>query len=100
MGHPNILPARRDIAANGAAPWLALLLATLVLGLIGRTLPQINVLVVGFSLNALLTVACLVVSLGAIAWAFPQETVSAIDMLRDAIRAVASVGTPTALHGK
>ena len=29
MGYPNILPARRDIAANGAAPWLALLLATL-----------------------------------------------------------------------
>jgi flagellar biosynthesis protein FliR len=61
-------------------------------------LPQINVLVVGFSVNALLTVGCLFVSLGAIAWAFPQETVSAIDLLRDAIRAAASVASPSAVH--
>jgi cobalt-zinc-cadmium efflux system outer membrane protein len=29
MGYPNVFPARRDIAANGAAPWLALLLVSL-----------------------------------------------------------------------
>ena len=38
----------------------AVLLATLVLGLISRTLPQLNVLVVGFGLNSMLTFAVLV----------------------------------------
>src|SRR6185295_6450118 len=38
------------LGVRAAAPAMAaLLLATLVLGLVGRTLPQINVLVVGFS---------------------------------------------------
>ena len=45
------------LGIRAAAPAMtALLLATLVLGLIGRTVPQINILVVGFSVNALLTV--------------------------------------------
>ncbi len=81
------------LGVRAAAPAMAaLLLATLVLGLIGRTLPQINILVVGFSVNALLTVGCLAASLGAIAWAFPQQTTTAIDMLRDAVRMAARAG--------
>jgi flagellar biosynthetic protein FliR len=75
------------LGIRAAAPAMtALLLATLVLGLIGRTVPQINVLVVGFSLNALLSTAILVLSIGTIAWAFPQQTVAAIEILREAIR--------------
>jgi flagellar biosynthesis protein FliR len=78
------------LGVRAAAPAMtALLLATLVLGLIGRTVPQINILVVGFNLNALLTVAILFVSLGAVAWAFPQQAIDAIELLRDAIRAAA-----------
>jgi flagellar biosynthesis protein FliR len=42
----------------------AVLLATLVLGLISRTLPQLNVLVVGFGVNSMLTFAILSVTLG------------------------------------
>lgn len=83
------------LGIRAAAPAMtALLLATLVLGLIGRTLPQINILVVGFSVNALLTVGCLFVSLGAIAWAFPQQATIAIDLLRDAIRAAVPKTVP------
>jgi len=79
------------LGIRAAAPaMLALLLATLVLGLIGRTLPQINILVIGFSLNALLTAGCLVVTIGAIAWAFPQQAVDAIRLLCDAIREAAA----------
>ena len=51
----------------------AILLATLVLGLIGRTLPQLNILVLGFGLNAMLTFAILAVSLGAIVLAFQEQ---------------------------
>ncbi|HEX6961550.1 MAG TPA: flagellar biosynthetic protein FliR [Lacipirellula sp.] len=81
------------LAIRAAAPAMAaLLLATLVLGLIGRTLPQINILAVGFSVNALLTAGVLVLSIGAIGWAFPQPAVDAIEMLSEAIRdAVAAV---------
>ncbi len=44
------------LGIRAAAPLVtALLLANLVIGLIGRTLPQLNVLVIGFGLNALLT---------------------------------------------
>lgn len=79
------------LGVRAAAPAMtALLLSTLVLGLIGRTVPQINILVVGFSLNALLTTGLLFMSLGAIAWAFPQQSLDAISLLRDAIKEAAT----------
>lgn len=75
------------LGIRAAAPTMtALLLSTLVLGLIGRTLPQINILAVGFGINAMLTLGCLFMSLGAIAWAFPQETTAAVEMMRDTLR--------------
>ncbi len=74
------------LGIRAAAPTMtALLLATLLLGLIGRTMPQINILAVGFGVNSLLTLGCLFTSIGAIAWAFPQQAATAIDLLRDAI---------------
>ncbi len=57
-----------SLGVRAAAPAMAaLLLATLLLALIGRTLPQLNVMALGFSVNALLTLAVLSVSLGAAA---------------------------------
>lgn len=74
------------LGIRAAAPAMtALLLATLLLGLIGRTMPQINILAVGFGVNSMLTLGTLFVSLGAIAWAFPQQTTTTIELLRDAI---------------
>lgn len=74
------------LGIRAAAPTMtALLLATLLLGLIGRTMPQINILAVGFSVNSLLTLGCLFTTLGAIVWAFPLEASSALDVLREAI---------------
>lgn len=79
-----------QLGIRAAAPAMAaLLLATLLLGLIGRTLPQINILVVGFSVNALLTVGAVLVSIGTIAWAFPQQAVAGVEMLVDAIHTAA-----------
>ena len=79
------------LGIRAAAPAMtALLLATLVLGLIGRTLPQINILVVGFSVNALLTAGALCASIGAIAWAFPEQAIAAIDLLVEAVRDAAA----------
>jgi flagellar biosynthetic protein FliR len=80
-----------SLGIRAAAPAMAaLLLATLVLGLISRTVPQINILAVGFNINALLTLGGLAVSLGAISWAFPQQAAEALSMLQQAIRDAAT----------
>jgi len=74
------------LGIRAAAPSMtALLLATLVLGLIGRTMPQINILAVGFGVNSLLTLGCLFTTVGAIVWAFPLEAASAVDQIRAAL---------------
>jgi flagellar biosynthesis protein FliR len=54
--------------------------------------PQINILAIGFNVNALLTVVGLCVTLGTIAWAFPERAVDALDLLRDAVREAAEIG--------
>jgi flagellar biosynthetic protein FliR len=65
----------------------ALLLATVVLGLISRTLPQLNVLMLGFGLNAALTFAVLALTLGAAGWVFQDQVEPAIEMLVDSFTA-------------
>lgn len=85
------------LGIRAAAPAMtALLLATLVLGLVSRTVPQLNILAIGFNLNALLTIGVVLVSLGAIAWAFPQATVDAIGLLREAVREAATAAKDAA----
>lgn len=63
-----------ELSARAAAPVMtALLLATLVLALVGRTLPQLNILVLGFGVNSLVSLGALAVALGAIVWAFQGQ---------------------------
>lgn len=65
-----------------AAPVIAILLLTnLLTGLVSRTLPQINLLAVGLSLNALALVAGLSVTIGSAGWLFQSELVRAIEGL-------------------
>ena len=64
---------------------VALLLSNLVLGLISRTLPQINVIAVGFSLNALLTLSILFLTVGAAAWTFQDPTLDVLHRVHDAL---------------
>lgn len=66
----------------------ALLLSNLVLGLISRTLPQINVIAVGFSLNSLLALALLFLSVGGAAWMFQGPTAEVMQ------RVAASIASP------
>lgn len=68
------------LGIRAAAPVLvAVLLSVLVMGLIGRTLPQLNILAVGFSLNILIMLATLSVSLGAIVWLLQDELGPTLD---------------------
>jgi len=76
-----------SLGVRAAAPaMVALLLATLVLGLIGRTLPQLNILVLGFGINTLVTMAALVVSVGAVAWLFQDYFDPALKTLLEGLR--------------
>ena len=74
------------LGVRAAAPAVtALLLATLILGLVGRTLPQLNILSVGFGLNALLAFAALGLTLGAAVWAFQDQLQPALETILDAL---------------
>ena len=65
---------------------IAALLATLALGMISRTLPQLNVLAVGFGLNALLTFAVMFVSLGGAMWVFREHLEPALAVLLEMVK--------------
>jgi len=76
------------LGLRAAAPVVtSLLLANLVLGLIGRTLPQLNILVLGFGLNALLTFGVLTLSLGAAVWVFQQQVEPMLEAVLESFRA-------------
>jgi flagellar biosynthetic protein FliR len=74
------------LGVRAAAPALmALLLSNLILGLISRTLPQLNVMALGFGINILIVLAVSAASLGAIAWLFQDAAWDTIDTMREAL---------------
>lgn len=74
------------LGVRAAAPALAaLLLANLVLGLIGRTLPQLNIFLVGFGLNAMLALGILALSLGTAIWVFQDQVAPALESVTGAL---------------
>jgi flagellar biosynthetic protein FliR len=82
----NLLGGSFFLAVRAAAPaMIALLLATLVLGLIGRTLPQLNILVLGFGINSMVVLATLSVSIGAVAMLVADYFEPALKALLDAV---------------
>lgn len=71
-----------SLGIRAAAPAMtALLLASLILGLISRTLPQLNVLVLGFGLNVMIALATTAVSLGVVAYLFQEQIHSTIEIV-------------------
>ncbi len=76
------------LGVRAAAPAVtALLLSTLVMGLISRTLPQLNILAVGFGMNSMLAFGTLALSLGAAVWVFQDQLEPAMELLLDALHA-------------
>jgi flagellar biosynthetic protein FliR len=75
-----------SLGLRAAAPAVAaLLLGTLVMGLISRTLPQLNVMALGFGLNSMLTFAALALSVGAALWVFQEQLQPAMETLLDGL---------------
>jgi flagellar biosynthetic protein FliR len=64
---------------------VSLLLAVLIVGLISRTLPQLNTINLGFSLNTLVLLGVLAFSLGSAVWIFQDETQGAIEAVQGAM---------------
>ena len=77
------------LGIRAAAPMMiALLLSILIMGLISRTLPQLNIIAVGFSFNSVVLLATLSVSLGAVVLIFQ-------DQAEDALQAITSAMLPS-----
>ncbi len=85
-GYTTLLGQSFSLGVRAAAPAVtALLLATLVLGVIGRTLPQLNVLSLGFGLNSLLAFAAVALTIGIAVWAFADRIAPALETAFDAL---------------
>jgi flagellar biosynthetic protein FliR len=83
----SLLSESFSLAIRGAAPaMVALLLGSVVLGLLSRTMPQLNILSLGMGLNALVMLAVLGVSIGSIAWLFQEQLEPALTTIVSALR--------------
>jgi flagellar biosynthetic protein FliR len=77
------------IGIRAAAPLAtALLLSNLITGLLARTLPQLNVLAIGFNINAIALLTLLFLSVGGVAWVFQIE----LSVWLDSCRRIAAGG--------
>lgn len=78
----NQLRAGMVAGVRVAAPVMAaLLLSNLVTGLVSRTLPQINVLAIGLSINALAMLVVLALTIGSAGLIFQDELAQAVNRL-------------------
>jgi len=69
-----------EVGIRAAAPVLvALLIATLIVALISRTLPQLNAVAVGLNFNALIVTGMLALCLGSAAWVFQDHVEGVLD---------------------
>jgi flagellar biosynthetic protein FliR len=76
-----------ELGIRAAAPVVAaMLLANLVLGLIARAMPQLNLFVLGFGLNAMLALGILGISLGAAVWVFEDQIEPTVNAVLDSLR--------------
>ena len=74
------------VGIRAAAPvMISLLLSVLVLGLISRTVPQLNVFGIGFNLNAMFVLATLAFSLATMTVVVEQRSDEILESVRDAI---------------
>src|SRR3989442_15985805 len=75
-----------EVGIRAAAPVIvALLLATLVVALISRTLPQLNAVAVGLNFNSLIGLGVFALCLGSAAWIFQSELETSIDAIMDSL---------------
>lgn len=81
------------VGIRAAAPvMISLLLAVLILGLISRTLPQLNVFVIGFNINAFVALLTLSFSLATVSFVVEERADEIVESVRDALNSDAEPG--------
>lgn len=81
----DLLTASYTVAMRLAAPvLLALLMATLVMGFLSRTIPQLNILSVGFAVRATIALGFAALTLGAARSLMSGAMADSIDRMREA----------------
>lgn len=75
-----------ELGLRAAAPaTVALLLATLVLGMVSRALPQLNILALGFGFNSLVTFSVLSITFGGACWLLQDRLAGVIEATLEAL---------------
>lgn len=71
------------LGIQAAAPGtVALLVGVLVMGVISRTLPQLNLMALGFSMNTMLLMAFMMLTMGSVVWLFQDAVEPTVSKLR------------------
>jgi len=75
------------LSLRAVAPAMgAILVATVVIGMVSRSLPQINMLQVGLSSNLIIMLLALFLTLGGCIWLFMDDIQSSIRLLRSVLQ--------------
>jgi flagellar biosynthetic protein FliR len=86
----SILALSFNLALRIAAPVLvAVLVAMLVMGLLGKTLPQLNLMSVGFGVNSFVMFVVFGMSLGAGMWCFQENIANVLSMIFEGLHSEA-----------
>jgi len=71
-----------EVGIRASAPvMVALVIATLIVALISRTLPQLNAVAVGLNFNSLIVLGVMAFCLGSAAWVFQEELGRTIEIV-------------------
>ncbi|MGC3966701.1 MAG: flagellar biosynthetic protein FliR [Pirellulales bacterium] len=82
----NLMTESFELGLRAAAPaTVALLLATLVLGMVSRALPQLNVLALGFGFNALVTFGILSITFGGACWLLQDRLAGVVEAILETL---------------
>jgi flagellar biosynthesis protein FliR len=77
-----------EVGLRAAAPIaVALLLSNIVTGLLARTLPQLNILSIGFNLNVSALLIALTIGLGSLTWVYQAELIVWLDSCHEIVGA-------------
>jgi flagellar biosynthetic protein FliR len=83
------------LGVRAAAPaMMALLLSTIIMGLVSRAVPQLNMMALGLGLNTMLLMVMIGASLGATAWIFQEHLVATLDTVGESFRQAAEIVAP------
>jgi len=82
-----ILSLSFSLAFRVAAPvMIGVLISMLVIGLLGRTLPQLNLMSIGFSVNAIVTFGILFLSIGGVVYCFQDQILDVFSVVLQALQ--------------